>query len=328
MRAGGPLLRGVSDWRGGLVLPARASIIGPDSQNLSVPGGQPGCVGPDSIHPPPAFPGPVMHRDVVLDFGSLVPRLQRLAARRGWLLAAEARVDSTNQRVRALLESDDGASRPVVAIAAEQTAGVGRRGARWLSTPGDGLWFSLAVPAETRLPAAPPGLALAGCLAGVLVRHEVPATVKWPNDLYLGEGKLGGLMIERGRLGGELYWLAGVGINWRRPPGAIEAAYPPAALADLGDRWGGDSIALASALVEAAVGLMRRPVDWPAELARLSRAHHAFGQTVVVERADGGREIGTAGAIGSNGNLAVTRADGSVIRAGAHDRVRLLAGRA
>ncbi|MFP4462808.1 MAG: biotin--[acetyl-CoA-carboxylase] ligase [Guyparkeria sp.] len=267
-----------------------------------------------------------MHRDLALDFDSLLPRLGQLAEARGWSLAAEARVDSTNRRVGALVGSAEGGGRrPALAVANEQTAGVGRRGARWQSGPGDGLWFSLAVPAGKRLPEAPAGLALAGRLAGVLQGHGVPVVVKWPNDLYLEQGKLGGLMIERRRLGGVLCWVAGVGINWRHPAGRLDADYRPASLGKAVDARRIDSVDLALALIEAAIAVMTRPEDWPAEIALFSRAHHGFGEPVVVERGDGTRETGIAGPIRPDGELEVGRSDGRVIRAGTHDRVRLLA---
>ncbi|MFI9652737.1 biotin--[acetyl-CoA-carboxylase] ligase [Guyparkeria halopsychrophila] len=267
-----------------------------------------------------------MQRDAALDFDPLARQLQRLAARRGWLMAAEERVDSTNERVRALVDSADGADRmPAVVVAAEQTAGVGRRGARWLSTPGDGLWFSLAVAAGAELPEASPGLALAGRLAGVLQGRGVPATVKWPNDLYLEGGKLGGLMIERRRLRGTVCWLAGVGINWRHPVGPLDADYRASAISEAADGRPGDAIELALALIEAAVTVMARPEQWPAEIARLSCAHLGFERPVAVERGDGACVTGIAGAICPDGALEITLSDGRVIRAGAHDRVRVLA---
>ncbi|WP_410474260.1 biotin--[acetyl-CoA-carboxylase] ligase [Guyparkeria sp. TX1] len=270
-----------------------------------------------------------MHRDAALDFDPLARQLQQLAARRGWMMSARDCVDSTNERVRALVESaDGGVPAPAVVVAAEQTAGVGRRGARWLSAPGDGLWFSLVVPAGPALPDAPPGLALAGRLVGVLQGQGVPATVKWPNDLYLNEGKLGGLMIERRRLGGEVCWLAGVGINWRQPGGPLDAAYRASAIGEAGDGWRGDSIALALALVEAAVTVMSRPADWPGEMARLSRRHYGFGKPVAVEHGNGARATGIAGMIRPDGDLEIAQADGRVIRAGTHDRVRVLVERA
>ena len=270
-----------------------------------------------------------MHRDAALDFEPLARQLQRLAARQGWVMAAEACVDSTNDRVRSLVESvDGGVHGPVVVVAAEQTAGVGRRGSRWLSAPGEGLWFSLVVPAGSELPEAPPALALAGQLAGVLQGHGVPATVKWPNDLYLNEGKLGGLMIERRRLGGVVCWLAGVGINWHEPAGPLDAGYRASAISEAGDDWRGSSIDLALALIEAAVTLMSRPADWSGELARLSCRHHGYGKPVVVEHGNGVCETGIAGMIRLDGDLEIARSDGRVIRAGAHDRVRLLAERA
>ena len=132
-------------------------------------------------------------------------------------------------------------------------------------------------------------------------------------------------MIERRRLGGEVCWLAGVGINWRQPIGQLDANYRASAISEADDGWRGDSIALALALIEAAVTVMSRPADWPGELARLSCRHHGHGKPVTLERSDGAREAGVAGAIRPDGDLEITRSDGRVIRAGVHDRVNVLA---
>lgn len=267
-----------------------------------------------------------MHRDAALDFDSLVPRLRRLADARGWLLAAEDRVDSTNDRVRTLVEG--GHRLPAVAVAAEQTAGVGRRGTRWESARGAGLWFSLVVPADGQLPLVHPGIALAGRLVRLLRDYHVPACAKWPNDLYLDHGKLGGVMIRRGRIDGMPGWLAGVGINWRRPAGPLPAGYRAAAIGEAVEVESPRSTDLALALVEAAVATMQSPAGWADELRSLSRDHYGFGLPAVVERASGERETGTVGAIRVDGGLDLARADGSLTRVGAHDRLRLLADRA
>ncbi|MFN2382143.1 MAG: biotin--[acetyl-CoA-carboxylase] ligase [Guyparkeria sp.] len=276
-----------------------------------------------------------MHRDAELDFDPFARRLRLLAEQEGWSLAVEARVGSTNESVCALVESAAGPSAtPAVAVAAEQSAGVGRRGARWLSTAGDGLWFSLVVPAAAGLPETPPGLALAARLAAVLQGYGVPAVVKWPNDLYLhgdgrdgrdNPGKLGGLMIQRRRLAGEICWLAGVGVNWRRPSQSLDADYSPAALGEVLELRRDDSIALALALIRAAVDVMGCPADWLVEVERVSRMHLALGRAVELEHGDGRCEKGIAGAIRPDGDLEITLSDGRVVRAGALDRVRLLA---
>ncbi|KTG17158.1 MULTISPECIES: biotin--[acetyl-CoA-carboxylase] ligase [unclassified Guyparkeria] len=263
-----------------------------------------------------------MHREPALDFDSLAGRLRSLADERGWRLVVESRTTSTNESVREAMRSVEGAL-PCVALAATQTAGVGRRGARWLSGPGDGLWFSLAVPAGASPVTAPPSLAMAAELAERLRRGGVPAEVKWPNDLYLDGGKLGGLMLERGRFGGRVAWLAGVGINWRLPDGALEAGYHPAALDRVdGGAWRADPVGLALDLIATAVETLAAPECWPSALERLRCRHCWYGVAVEVlpERGEGYRGIG--GEICADGRLEVHRADGCRVAVGPNDRVR------
>jgi BirA family biotin operon repressor/biotin-[acetyl-CoA-carboxylase] ligase len=95
------------------------------------------------------------------------------------------------------------AGRPgTVLVAQEQTAGRGRLDRRWVSPPGSGIAVSVLL--APRLPAARwswlpllVGLAAAEgveCVAGVGVQ------LKWPNDLLVGAGKLGGVLAERVQL--------------------------------------------------------------------------------------------------------------------------------
>lgn len=267
-----------------------------------------------------------MHRESALDFDSLARRLQSLADERDWCLSVESRTTSTNDLVRSAMRSVEGAV-PCVALAATQTAGVGRRGARWLSGPGDGLWFSLAVPAESRPVTAPPSLALAGELADRLRQWGVPVEIKWPNDLYLGGGKLGGLMLERARFGGRVVWLAGVGVNWRlpaeTPSGELDDDYRPAALATLaGDEWRGDMVGLALDLIGSAVDLLASPECWGGQLERLRCRHRWFDLPVEVLPEGGEPYRGVGGEIRADGRLEVRRDDGRRVAVGPNDRVR------
>ncbi len=100
---------------------------------------------------------------------------------------------------------------PALLAAETQTAGRGRRGRRWHSTPGADITFSLA-----RRMARParelPALSLVAgvAVATVLRTHGAPCVaLKWPNDLMIGGAKLGGILVEtRADLA-----VIGVGIN-------------------------------------------------------------------------------------------------------------------
>jgi BirA family biotin operon repressor/biotin-[acetyl-CoA-carboxylase] ligase len=100
-------------------------------------------------------------------------------------------------------------------VADEQTAGRGRHGRRWTSAPGAGLWLTLIErPMDARaldVLSLRCGLYAAEAL-DVLAGHRVG--VKWPNDLYVGERKLAGILIETRWRGTAPDWVAiGFGLN-------------------------------------------------------------------------------------------------------------------
>jgi BirA family biotin operon repressor/biotin-[acetyl-CoA-carboxylase] ligase len=112
----------------------------------------------------------------------------------------------------------DGAPAGTLAIADEQAAGRGRAGRRWDSRPGDGIWLTLLE--RVNDPAALDVLSLRIGIraARALDRFSAaPVQLKWPNDLYLPAGKLGGILVESRWRGDRPEWTAiGVGINVRR----------------------------------------------------------------------------------------------------------------
>lgn len=111
-------------------------------------------------------------------------------------------VDSTNARARQLAER--GAPHGTLVTAAEQTAGKGRQGRSWSSTPGRALLCSLVL----RDP--PPLLPLA---AGIAVAEEVgdDAVLKWPNDVLLDGRKVAGILVEGRPQDG--WAVLGIGLN-------------------------------------------------------------------------------------------------------------------
>lgn len=109
-----------------------------------------------------------------------------------------------------------GAPHGTAVAARVQTGGRGTRGRAWVSAPG-GLWLSVAcrpgAGAATEVVGLRVGLALAELLDGLL-RAPPRVGLKWPNDLYLGEKKLGGILAEARWQGEVLAWMVvGVGIN-------------------------------------------------------------------------------------------------------------------
>jgi BirA family biotin operon repressor/biotin-[acetyl-CoA-carboxylase] ligase len=108
-----------------------------------------------------------------------------------------------------------GADAGTIVVAGEQTGGRGSRGRGWQSPPG-GLWLSALF-----RPQVSTGVELFGLRIGLAVADAVEALgpgmsvhIKWPNDLMLGDRKLGGILCEARWQGDSPAWVvAGVGIN-------------------------------------------------------------------------------------------------------------------
>ena len=140
-------------------------------------------------------------------------------------------VDSTNSEL--MRRARAGRTEPVLLVAEAQTAGRGRLGRAWASDPGASLTFSLGLPLA---PADWSGLSLAVGVALAEALHP-EVRIKWPNDLWLRDRKLAGILIETASSTADLlaqrrYAVIGVGINLRRR-GAEGFSTAPAALDEL-----------------------------------------------------------------------------------------------
>jgi len=114
----------------------------------------------------------------------------------------------------------EGAAHGTVVLAAEQTAGRGRERRGWQSAAG-GVWLTLvAREVDSRnLGVLPLRIGMAAAEALEAFTSE-PIGLKWPNDLYLRAGKLGGVLVEALWRGRQLDWAAvGIGINLTAPDG-------------------------------------------------------------------------------------------------------------
>ena len=137
-------------------------------------------------------------------------------------------LDSTNDQARVLAEK--GACHGTLVLAEHQRAGRGRRGASWVSAPGDGLLFSLIL-RPTFSKSSWGRLALASGLGMVTaLRHDyaVSAHVKWPNDIYLDGRKCAGILTEAR----EGYVILGIGLNVFSSPNSESSSMPAIALSD------------------------------------------------------------------------------------------------
>ena len=114
----------------------------------------------------------------------------------------------------------DGAPEGTLILAERQTAGRGRSGRAWASEEGAGIWSTLVA-----RPADEAALEVLSLRVGLAAARALEAftddevRVKWPNDLMLDDGKLGGILIESRWREERVDWVAiGIGINCRVPP--------------------------------------------------------------------------------------------------------------
>jgi BirA family biotin operon repressor/biotin-[acetyl-CoA-carboxylase] ligase len=139
--------------------------------------------------------------------------VETLAAR--WQLPAVHAYDAVGSTLDVAHALAPSASSGTLVIANEQTAGRGRHGRKWTSAPGAGVWLTLIErPSDAR---ALDVLALRCGLYAAEALDDLAGTnirVKWPNDLYVGDGKLAGILIETRWRGTAPEWVAiGFGLN-------------------------------------------------------------------------------------------------------------------
>lgn len=123
-------------------------------------------------------------------------------------------IASTNVEAKALAR--EGAPEGTVVIAERQSAGRGRRGRHWTSPAGKGLLFSVTLrPNMAMSDAHMLTLVTAVAAAEAIEEHaKVPVTIKWPNDLFIGDRKVGGILMEVAGEQDEVDWVVlGIGIN-------------------------------------------------------------------------------------------------------------------
>jgi BirA family biotin operon repressor/biotin-[acetyl-CoA-carboxylase] ligase len=156
----------------------------------------------------------------------------------GFTVEVVPQIDSTNTEL--MRRARNAPLDPVLLVAEQQTAGRGRLGRGWHSLPGQSLTFSLGLMLAPRHWS---GLSLA---VGVSLAERLHANVrlKWPNDLWLMERKLGGILVETAGLnepaGEARAVVIGVGLNVARPAESAlrqtpAGALPPVAPAGLAE---------------------------------------------------------------------------------------------
>ena len=149
----------------------------------------------------------------------------------GFTVEIVGQLDSTNSEL--MRRARAGQMAPVLLVAERQTAGRGRLGRDWHSeagarAAGGSLTFSSGLPLS---PLDWSGLSLAVGVSVVQSLHP-DLRLKWPNDVWLHDYKLAGILIETASLGERRYAVVGIGLNIK-PRDGIGLATPPAWLGEV-----------------------------------------------------------------------------------------------
>jgi BirA family transcriptional regulator, biotin operon repressor / biotin---[acetyl-CoA-carboxylase] ligase len=223
-----------------------------------------------------------------------------------------AETGSTNADLLARL---DGLALPTMLVAEMQTAGRGRAGRSWHSTPGAALTFSLAWKFDSPLQAlAGLPLAVGVAIAETLARLGVDVRLKWPNDILRDGRKLAGILIETASVrngSGSVWAVIGIGLNVSVPDNLAAKIDNP--VADLsGSDIDRDQLlaALLDGLSEALTAFDRTGFAGFSD--RWNRLHAHAGQQVAI--LDHGRIAHEGHAVGvdNSGRLLLDTAAGTV----------------
>ena len=142
-----------------------------------------------------------------------------------WKIRYIDETDSTNRWLKSQLTADAGGAADhfsselgtrAVVVADYQTAGRGCGTNRWESERGQNLLFSMLIH-PTDLPANRQfrvSMAIANSIAKVLSSYVGQVSIKWPNDIYVGDRKICGILIENSLQGSAISdSIIGVGLN-------------------------------------------------------------------------------------------------------------------
>jgi BirA family biotin operon repressor/biotin-[acetyl-CoA-carboxylase] ligase len=220
----------------------------------------------------------------------------------GRYLVYRAVTETTMVLARGLAE--DGTPHGTLALAEEQRAGRGRRGRTFFSPPGENLYFTmvLRLPMETHrsLPVAVP---VAVCNA--IRREGAEAWIKWPNDIWIGERKACGILIDAETGEGSPIAFPGIGINVNGDPTVNpELSVTATSLRrELGHRVERES------LLAAVCNELERVLALPSDelVAEYRELSMILGRAVTVHPAGGEVWTGEAVRIAEGGELVVMR---------------------
>ncbi|MDR0477006.1 MAG: biotin--[acetyl-CoA-carboxylase] ligase [Desulfobulbaceae bacterium] len=217
-----------------------------------------------------------------------------------------AETGSTNDDVLTLARQ--GAAHGTALLALSQHQGRGRLGRHWHSPATSGLYGSVLLRPQIERQLYPRLALVAGVAAATAIEEEtsVSPQLKWPNDLYLGGKKCGGILIEAFFTSDGDYAVVGIGINC----GAFTASVPEEVRQRAGALW--QSIPPAHHREALFAAIHRQLLAMTGEcaehgfaqiLARWRQRDGFYGQQLAWAAPNGGKIIGKSAGIDEEGNL-------------------------
>lgn len=210
-----------------------------------------------------------------------------------------AETDSTND----VLKSEALAHYTAV-LTDHQTAGRGRMGRTWVSTPGHGLAFSVLVPGTSPSQQSwLPLVAGASVVGAARTQGAMNAELKWPNDVLVEERKLAGILCEV-RPDGRV--IVGIGVNVDYSTGGLLSEVSTS-LAEFGDVSQQSIDVFLATVVSSLRQFLETPTSGALTLAKgsVEGVLATLGREVSVHELDGAVWSGVAHGLTDDGHLVV-----------------------
>ena len=210
---------------------------------------------------------------------------------------------------------------PLVIVAEHQTAGRGRLDRTWETPARAALTFTVVLRPSIQS-VDWPWLPL---LAGLAVREALPikASLKWPNDVLIGDRKVCGILAERVESPIGSAAIVGIGINVSTTADELPVPTATSLLLE------GALVDRTALLLDVLASIQSLQARWAANgnawlRAAYSSACSSLGQTVQVDLPGGRQLVGTAREVDDGGRLVVAGPDG-LVPVGAGDVVHVRA---
>ena len=240
--------------------------------------------------------------------------IEECSAREGlpWKIICLDKCQSTNQEAVTLAQQDPQLLQGGLALFSEwQESGRGRRGTRWVSPGSRDLLLSVAL----QPPVTPDCWARLTHAAALAICHtlrpEFPVTIKWPNDIYLAEAKVAGILVESITPAISTdpgIAVIGIGLNINSIHDDFPEHLDAPAISLRMHSGSQDSLMPREPIAVALICALHRMVlrcidDFPAMLDELKARSALLGQRITLQLPDGTIQSGRVRNLGSEGEL-------------------------